>query len=236
MPQGKHQLVSIIIPTYNEAASIAATLDVVAQLAGDFEVLVVDGGSQDRTRELAEELGVAVLQAMRGRGPQLHAGARAARGDILWFLHADTRPPRQAVARILDAVRRQDVVGGNFQLRFDGPTMPARFMTWFYAHIGRFGLCYGDSGLFVRRDVYDAVGGFRAFPLFEDLDLVSRLAQVGRFRRLRTEVVTSSRRFEGRVFLFTFVGWIVLQLLYWLGVPPVWLSRMYAPIRTRRRI
>jgi rSAM/selenodomain-associated transferase 2 len=233
MPRGKRQLLSIIIPTYNEAAAIEATLAAVAALAGDFEVLVVDGGSQDGTRGLAEQRGVAVLQARRGRGPQLHAGARAARGDTLWFLHADTRPPRLAVKQIREAVRRPGVVGGNFQLRFDGETLPARFMTWFYDHIGRFGLCYGDSGLFVRRDVYEAVGGFRPFPIFEDLDLVSRLVQRGHFRRLRTEVVTSSRRFEGRIFLVTFVRWILLQLLYWLGVPPAWLGRLYAPIRTR---
>jgi rSAM/selenodomain-associated transferase 2 len=232
---GERPLVSIIIPTYNEAASIEATIDAVARLTGDFEVLVVDGCSRDGTRELLEALDVPVLHASKGRGSQLRAGARLARGEVLWFLHADTRPPRQALAEIHQALLRREVAGGNFQLRFDGETMPARFMTWFYAHIGRFGLCYGDSGLFVRRAVYDAIGGFRGFPIFEDLDLVSRLTQAGRFRRLRTEIVTSSRRFEGRVFLVTFVWWVVLQLLYWLGVPPVWLGRLYAPIRGRKK-
>jgi hypothetical protein len=151
---------------------------------------------------------------------------------VLWFVHADTVPPPDGADRIREALRRPAVVGGNFTLRFSGPTTAARFLTWLYPHLGRFGLCYGDSALFVRRTDYERAGGFPPLPLFEDLDLVRRLARRGRFRRLPAEVVTSSRRFAGRSFVLTFLRWSVLQLLYWLGVSPGLLARAYAPIRS----
>lgn len=194
-------------------------------------MIVVDGGSLDATAELARESGGRVMTTGRGRGMQLHAGAKAARGELLWFLHADTRPSAEVLAQLTAARGDPAVTGGNFRLRFSGDTRPARFMTWFYAHIGRFGLCYGDSAIFIRRTTYEAIGGFRALPLFEDLDLVSRLLATGGFRRLNAEVVTSSRRFEKRCFASTFLQWICLQVLWWLGVPPGFLVRLYDPVR-----
>jgi rSAM/selenodomain-associated transferase 2 len=222
---------SIIIPTLDEARSIGETLDAVLTAARDAEVIVVDGGSLDGTIEIVRARGVRLLASGRGRGLQMHAGASAARGRALWFVHADTRPASDCAARIKEALADPSVVAGNFHLLFDGAGRPARFLTWLYPQLRKLGLCYGDSAIFVRREAYETVGGFRAFPVFEDLDLVRRLRKTGRLVHLRAVVTTSSRRFEGRNFALIFARWTFMQALYWLGVHPRTLGRMYAPVR-----
>lgn len=229
--------ISVIIPTLDEAHSLGATLQALARLGdgGRVEVIVVDGGSADATREIAREHGARLVLSARGRGAQMHAGAAVARADVLWFLHADTLPPPRAPQLILDALRCDaNIVGGNFTVSFDGLRRAARFLTWLYPQLRKLGLCYGDSAIFVRASVYRQVGGFRPFPIFEDLDLVRRLKRRGALIHLGARVVTSSRRFEGRSFAFTFARWSFLQLLYWLGVSPHTLSRLYAPVRRGR--
>jgi len=191
----------------------------------------VDGGSRDGTVELVRGRGVKLIESERGRGRQLDAGARAASGRALWFLHADTMPAAGFATAIEEALSDPSIVAGNFDVYFDGGSRAARFLTWLYPQLRKLGLCYGDSGIFVRRDVYERVGGFRAFPIFEDLDLVRRLGKVGRVAHLRARVTTSSRRFEGRSFALTFTRWSLLQALYWLGVSPHTLARMYAHVR-----
>jgi rSAM/selenodomain-associated transferase 2 len=223
--------ISVIVPALNEARSIGLTLDAISGARCVAEVIVVDGGSLDGTVEIARERGARVLASERGRGAQMHAGASAARGDVLWFVHADTRPSADCAARIAEALRDRAVVAGNFHVLFDGDRRAARFLTWLYPRLRRLGLCYGDSAIFVRRDAYQQVGGFRAFPIFEDLDLVRRLRKTGRVAHLPAAVTTSSRRFEGRSFALTFARWSFLQALYWLGVNPRTLGRMYAPVR-----
>jgi len=228
-------MLSVIVPTFNEADSISETLDRLARLRGRFEVIAVDGGSTDKTIEIARRHPeVKVIESERGRGMQMHAGARIARGRVLWFLHADTLPAPDAIERITEALNDSQAVGGNFALRFDGEKRAARFMTWLYPQLRKLGLAYGDSGIFVRREVYEEIGGFQSFPVFEDLDLVRRLRKRGRVVHLPSIVITSSRRFENRSFAFTFTRWVSLQVLYWLGVHPRRLARLYAPIRSRR--
>ncbi|HLM57981.1 MAG TPA: TIGR04283 family arsenosugar biosynthesis glycosyltransferase, partial [Pyrinomonadaceae bacterium] len=230
-PDALKPALSVIIPTLDEARSIGATLEVVLELRGAVEVIVADGGSTDGTPDIARGRGVRVVECERGRGRQMHAGAGAARGDALLFLHADTLPPSDAADRIADALSDPAVVGGNFRILFDGERRAARFLTWLYPQLRRLGLCYGDSGIFVRAETYRRLGGFNPFPIFEDLDLVRRLRREGRLARLPATVVTSSRRFEGRSFALTFARWSALQLLYWLGVHPRRLARLYAPVR-----
>lgn len=226
---------SVIIPTLNEAQSIRAAVKSLAQVRGNIEVIVVDGGSGDLTPEFAHQDGARVIISERGRGFQMHSGARAARGEVLLFLHADTTVPPDAAERIAEALARDaSAIGGNFDIRFDGEKRAARFLTWLYPKLGKLGLCYGDSGIFVRASTYDQVGGFKAFPIFEDLDLVRRLRKRGRMVHLPIAVVTSSRRFEGRSFALTFARWSILQGLYWAGVHPRVLSQLYAPIRSSR--
>jgi rSAM/selenodomain-associated transferase 2 len=229
-PEGRPPALSIIIPTLNEARSIGRTLDAVLRAGGGgVEVIVVDGGSLDGTVEIARGRGVKLLTSERGRGAQMHAGACEARGDALLFLHADTLPPSDCAGRIAEALRDTSVVAGNFRVLFDGDRRAARFLTWLYPRLRKLGLCYGDSAIFVRRETYERVGGLRAFPIFEDLDLVRRLRKAGRVAHLPAAVTTSSRRFEGRSFALTFARWSFLQALYWLGVHPRTLGRMYAP-------
>jgi rSAM/selenodomain-associated transferase 2 len=222
---------SIIIPALDEARSIGATLDALAGVCAGAEVIVVDGGSLDGTVELARGRGVKLISAGRGRGRQMHAGACAARGRALWFLHADTLPSKECASAIAEALGDPSVVAGNFDVLFDGGSRAARFLTWLYPRLRGLGLCYGDSGIFVRREAYESVGGFRDFPIFEDLDLVRRLRKAGRVARLRARVTTSSRRFEGRSFAVTFARWSLMQGLYWAGVSPHALGRMYAHVR-----
>jgi rSAM/selenodomain-associated transferase 2 len=223
--------VSIIIPALDEERSIGSTLDAAARVRGSVEVIVVDGGSADSTREIARGRGAVVLEAERGRGSQMHAGALAARGEALWFVHADTLVPREGAGLILEALGDSRVAGGNFRIRFDGDTRPARFLSWLYPRLRLLGLCYGDSALFARREAYFAAGGFKPYPVFEDLDLLRGLRRRGGIVEAPASVVTSSRRFEGRSFALTFARWSALQLLYWLGVSPHRLGRRYAHVR-----
>ncbi len=226
--------ISIIIPALNEAQSIGATLEAAARVKGVAEVIVVDGGSADGTAEAARSRGARVINSARGRGAQMHAGALAARGGVFWFLHADTLAPADAAERIARALRDPRAVGGNFRIRFDGAGGAARFLTWLYPRLRLLGLAYGDSGIFVRRAAYERAGGFKPFPIFEDLDLLRALWRQGHFVEADACVVTSSRRFEGRSFALTFARWSLLQGLYWLGVSPHALARLYAPVRGRK--
>jgi len=222
---------SIIIPTFNEARSITQTLDALAKISEPVEVIVVDGGSNDDTVQIVRQRKVKLIAAERGRGAQMDAGACAAQGEVLWFLHADTVPPHNAVESIAESLIDPRVVGGNFNVDFNSNRFWARFLVWFYRQLRRFGLCYGDSAIFVRRETYERVGGFKPFPIFEDLDLVRRVRKHGRMAHLPACVVTSSRRFEGRSFFLTFARWNFLQVLYWLGIHPRTLGGLYKPIR-----
>lgn len=224
--------VSIIVPALNEEAHILATITALRQLPGDKEILVVDGGSTDRTVELVRSQGVAVLEAPKGRGPQMHAGALAAAGTVLWFVHADTIPLPFALREIESALEDESVVAGNFGLLFDGSSRAARRLTVIYPLLRLLGLCYGDSGIFVRKRVYEQIGGFRALALFEDLDLLRRLRRTGQFAHLPCRIITSSRRFEQRNFGLIWLHWTSLQLLYWCGVSPNLLARWYRQARS----
>ena len=227
--------VSIIVPTLNEERSLGKTLEALALVRGNPEIIVVDGGSDDSTTEIALQSGARLITSKRGRGIQMHSGALAARGQILLFLHADTIAPPDSVERIVQSmVTDQNTVGGNFDIRFDGNSFPVRFLTWLYPQLEKIGLSYGDSGIFVRSSMYKEIGGYNPYPIFEDLDLVHRLKKRGRMVHLPAVLVTSSRRFEERGFLLTFAHWSILQALYWIGIPPRILNQLYAPVRSAR--
>jgi len=227
-------MISVIIPTLNEAAAIAGTLDAIRALDPTLEIIVADGGSRDSTASLAGSHGACVVASDQGRGLQLAAGAEQAHGDVLWFVHADTLPHPGAVADIETALRDSDVAGGNFRLRFDGGSAAARFLNRLQGVRRLLGWHYGDNTIFVRRGVYRECGGFRPYPLFEDADLVRRIQRAGRFVTLQGPVVSSSRRFDNGRFLTTGLLWIALQSLYWLRVSPRILARLYPPVRRSR--
>lgn len=224
--------ISIIIPTLNEEDSIRETLDALENFAGeDVEIIVVDGGSDDATLAIVSNYDIKILHSNANRGEQMQIGAAAANGEILWFLHADTIPESVCVKQIKRTLRNKNIIGGNFTIRFGGESRAAKFMTWLYPKLQYLGLIYGDSAIFVRREIYEKIGGFKNLPLFEDLDLIERLRIQGKLINLQGVVTTSSRRFEKRSFILTFSRWLIFQILYWLGFDPRRLAEYYYHIR-----
>ena len=228
---------SVIVPTLNEAKNIGAALDRLAEIGGDddSEVIVVDGGSSDQTEEIARRREwVNLITSRPGRGVQLNRGAAAAGGNILLFLHADTRLPPGAGELIRRALRKEGMVGGCFQIK----TVPApekgrlfrlllKTADW-RSRFSRFP--YGDQAIFVKRDVFERLGGFRDYPIMEDLEFSRRLAAAGRIVRLQARVEVSARRWENNL-LKNFLKLKILPLLYRLGVPPRRLARFYRDVR-----
>ena len=225
--------VSIIIPTLNEELCLATTINLLQERCAGSEIIVSDGGSSDKTIEIAETFdGVTVLRSKPGRGQQLGFGANRSTGDCLWFIHADTIPSPLAFSQIQAALEDTSLVAGNFTISFDGSTKSAKVLTWIYPRLNLLGLIYGDSGIFVRRSSYLEVGGFKDYPIFEDLDLVRRLKRIGKVSRLAAPIITSSRRFEGKNFALVFAWWTFLQILFWIGVSPFVLGKMYRHVRS----
>jgi rSAM/selenodomain-associated transferase 2 len=228
-------VISVVIPTLNEARSLPPLLTALGNEATEHEIIVIDGGSDDGTAEIASASGATTLQAPPGRGAALRAGAQRARGEILFFLHADSTFPAGGLPRIEQTLSADPcVMGGNFRVVFDGETWFSRWLTHCYARVRRLGVYYGDSGIFVRRSAYDAVGGFRPIALMEDLDFVRRLERAGRTCCIEEPVlITSSRRFEDRRPAKIIYAWVKLHLLFWLGVSPDRLAEIYR-MRTPR--
>jgi rSAM/selenodomain-associated transferase 2 len=224
--------IAIVIPTLNEQARIGTLLADLAAASAEAgpapEIVVADGGSSDATCAIAEAAGARVIAAPAGRGRQLRAGAAAAGGEVLWLLHADTRTPPGSLRAIADTLGDPAVIGGNFRLIFDGGDRFSRWLTGFYAWFRRRGLYYGDSGMFVRRAVYDRVGGIRPVALMEDLDFCRRLQRAGPTVCIADPpLVTSARRFRGKHPVRIVAGWLWLHALYYLGTPPDALARRY---------
>lgn len=222
-------LISIVMPALDEAANLPARAREITRQAEPWEWIVADGGSADATVALARAAGAKVVRTARGRGIQLDAGARVARGEALLFLHADTVLADGAISAIRAALRQPDVAGGNFALRFDERGPAALLFEFCYLAQQRLAHTYfGDSAIFVRRHVYDRIGGFGAAPVMEDYAFVRRLERAGRTVRLPLAVTTSSRRYRGRP-LRALARWISIMALYRLGVSPQRLARWYRP-------
>ncbi len=228
-------MISVIIPTLNEGSNLPRLLEELQPEETAHEIIVVDGGSRDDTALVAREHGVKVILTAPGRGLQLRRGAEAASGDILLFLHADCRFSRGGLARI-EAVlwSSPHLVGGNVRLVFDGNDGFSRWLTGFYAWFRGHGLYYGDSGVFVRRQTHDAIGGVRPIALMEDFDFTRRLERFGPTCCIEEPpLITSSRRFKGRHPVGIVWGWLKIHALYYLSVSPARLARLYDSGRAR---
>lgn len=218
---------SLIMPVLNESAGIDAALTALAPLrAQGVEVIVVDGGSEDDTADLARPLADRVIAAPRGRATQMNAGAAGARGDILLFLHADTRLPADAARLIMDGVARSDRVWGRFDIRFEDGRLHliARMMN---IRSRLTGICTGDQAIFVTRAAFDAAGGFPPIPLMEDIALSARLKRASRPLSLRARVTTSGRRWRQNGVTRTILLMWRLRLAYFFGRDPADLALRY---------
>lgn len=221
--------VCVIIPTLDEERSLASTI---ASAEGADEVIVVDGGSRDGTREIASAAGARVITSMPGRGRQMAAGALRAQGDVLLFLHADTHLPAGFVEEVRRVVTIDRCAWGRFDLRFDHETpllaLIARLISW-RSRLTRGAT--GDQAIFVRRDAYERVGGITEDLLFEDVALCRQLKRHGKMGIPRGFVTTSSRRWQrGGAIRTSLVMW-TLKGLYLAGVPAARLARFYPNVR-----
>ncbi len=220
---------SIILPTLNEAHGIVPCLQPLQALrTRGHEIILADGGSRDATVTLAEPWVDKVIHSGRGRAVQMNAGARAAQGDVLLFLHADTRLPADADALILNALQARG--WGRFDVRLSGAQPLLRVVATLMNWRSRLtGIATGDQAIFVRRALFEKVGGFPEIPLMEDIALARALKKCGPPLCLKQRVLTSSRRWEQQGILRTiFLMWR-LRLAYALGADPAQLVKRYYP-------
>jgi rSAM/selenodomain-associated transferase 2 len=218
---------SVIVPVLDEAGGIVAALVALAPLrARGAEVVVADGGSRDTTVALAAPLADAIVTAPRGRGSQMNAGAAVATGDVLVFLHADTRLPADADTLIRDGLGRTGRVWGRFDVRIAGTHPLLRVIGAMMNLRSRLtGIATGDQAIFVTRAAFGA--GFPDIALMEDIAISRRLKHVGPPLCIAGPVVTSGRRWERQGVVRTIVLMWSLRLAYWLGASPDWLARRY---------
>jgi rSAM/selenodomain-associated transferase 2 len=217
---------SVIIPTLNEETHLRRTLQSV--LTEEVEVIVVDGGSQDRTCQIAEEMGAVVLHSPPGRSAQMNMGATHACGDILFFVHADTLLPENYGSEVQRILARSDVVLGAFSLRLVGKQRGLGLISW-GANLRTkwFGLPYGDQGLFLSREMFTAVGGYPQTPIMEDFRLVQSLGKRGRFCLSPQVVKSSGRRWDKRGLLYpTLINQLII-FGFLLGLSPHRLAKIY---------
>lgn len=222
---------SIVMPVRNEAAGIVQALLPLQELRGALELIVVDGQSQDATRLLAQPLADQLLESSPGRARQMNTGAAAAQGDWLLFLHADTRLPDGFIS-LLQEAQDSGADWGRFDVQLEPSSALLRLVARMINLRSRLtGVCTGDQALFLRRRLFEQLGGYAEIPLMEDVELSKRLRRVNRSYCIATPLSTSSRRWQQHGTLRTILLMWRLRLLYWLGVAPERLAESYRSTR-----
>jgi rSAM/selenodomain-associated transferase 2 len=225
---------SIVIPVWNESALIAGFLSQVRQIAPEAEIIVADGGSDDETVAIAQAYADIVLHSQKGRARQMNAGAKVARGEVIWFLHADLSPPVNARKMIETALLDRRCAGGCFRLRFPNRELIYRISDSL-GNLGVevFGFALGDHGIFCRRATFFAAGGYPEVPVLEDAELYRGLHRLGRMVQLRAEIVCSPRTYEKYGPYRTTAVYFFILVLYVIGVPIASLDRIHGRFRRR---
>ena len=226
-PSAAPKLISVIIPTLNEAGAIEPTISKLKKYR-QTEIIIVDGGSQDRTVEIARSMGVRVLTSAASKATQMNTGAAEATGKVLLFLHADTRLPENFENCVPAALARDGICAGAFSLHIDSDAGGLRFIERVANWRSRFfQMPYGDQALFVSRNLFHEIGGYPEYPIMEDFELVRRLKRKGKIVILPESVLTSPRRWLNYGILKT---WLLNQIIiaaYYLGISPQRLSQWY---------
>jgi rSAM/selenodomain-associated transferase 2 len=224
-------MISVIIPIVNERQNIRRCIEAVLSEGADSEIIVCDGGSTDGSPDIVEECGersVTLLRTGKGRGTQMNAGASAARGDILLFLHADTRLENGWYEAVMRALEEEGSAGGAFTLRIDSPQKQFRLIeSWVKLRCRIFKLPYGDQAIFMKRNMFERIGRYKDIPLMEDVDIVERMKSSGGVVILGKNAVTDARRWEKEGWLYTSVRNQLIMLLYRIGVDPHTLAEIY---------
>lgn len=219
--------ISVIIACLDESRYIKNTIQHLLSLQGNFEIIVVDGGSSDNTLSIVAEFnGLRIISSEKGRSIQMNTGAKEAKAEIFLFLHADTFLPENAFELISRCLEEEEVVAGSFYLRFDDD---CRLMN-FYSRLSKINhpfFTYGDHGIFIRKSVFQEIGGYKEIPFMEDVEIHKRIRREGRFKKLNAPVLTSARRFRKTGVFKQFTLDLYLVLLYKLGVSPVRLKKFY---------
>jgi rSAM/selenodomain-associated transferase 2 len=226
--------ISIIIPTLNEAGNIKQAL-ASTQPSTNIEVIVVDGGSKDSTVEIAKSLGVKVISTAGGRAVQMNTGALAASGEILLFLHADTRLPSGFDVMIRTALQQTGTVAGAFALRIDASQWGLRLVEWGVNWRSRFcQMPYGDQAIFLTKDLFHKIGAFPELPIMEDFELIRSLKRNGKITIINVPVITSARRWlQMGVCQTTLINQIII-IAYLLGVSPQRIVNWYRREKMRK--
>lgn len=226
-------VLSIIIPVLNEQTQINAVIENLRaqDFDRDYEIIIVDADPKGGTIEIISDHNVICLTSERGRGRQMNTGAAVARGDILLFLHADTKLPVGAFKNIQDVLENQEYVGGAFDLSIDSDRLFLKYISARASLRSRLNrIPYGDQAIFVRKCYFDEIGAFKKIPLMEDVDLMRRIKKNGgRIHIFRDKVVTSARRWEAEGALYTTLRNRIVVILYYLGVSPYTLAKLYKP-------
>jgi len=221
----------VVIPLLNEAIALPQLLQDLRQCDAD-EVVLVDGGSSDETQQVLQESGLRWLNSKCGRGAQMNAGARVCESEIILFLHADTSISSGDIDILRELAAKPSHMGGRFDVRLSGAHPALRVVEWLINLRSRLSrISTGDQAMFVRRDVFEAMGGFADIALMEDIEFSRRLKRLGKIACLHQKVCTSSRRWERHGIFRTMLLMWRLRLFYWLGVPAERLARIYREAR-----
>ena len=225
--QVQRMKISIIIPTLNEEKYIKKALDHILLISGNFEIIIVDGGSKDQTLQTAKKYNsVKVISSEKGRAIQMNSGAKIAGGDVFLFLHADTLLPNNAYNSIEAHLHNPDITGGSFKLKLDKRHPILKLYSW-CSKLNVAFFTYGDHAMFFRKTIFEKIKGYKNIPLMEDVEIQNRVRKTGKFKKLDVFVITSARRFEKYGTLTQLTVDVLLVTAFNFGLSPRILKRFY---------